>query len=204
MTIMRENFNPAGEVVWAKFSQEKPRFKETDRNSLSRAQKEGMRYERRAHEYLREIQATADRSASASTRSGESYELVLSPWIVFQSKSDQSFDSNSNGSSVRFCQPDAIFVSSKRPRVILIEIKYSHTNEAWRQLRLLYEPVLRKLFEPTFGSELEIACIELCRWFDPHEPFTEHFYYEENPLDARSGKLGIHIYRPRGRAKKAR
>lgn len=174
--MKQPTFYPASGVIFAQFTETKPKFTETPLNLFTRAQKEGLRYEKKAHDYLKGL-LLAEKNTN--------FELMLSPWIMFKTKHD-SFE------RIRFCQPDAILISADRSRIILCEIKYQHTNEAWKQLRLLYEPVLRHIFPLA-----SIACIEICRWFDPHTNFAEHYYYAENPLSAIAEKLGVHIYRPR-------
>lgn len=169
-------FYPASSVIYASFTEQRPKFTENPVNTFTRAQKEGLRYEKKAHEYLRKLLV-----ASKDT----DYELKVSPWIIFRSSHDDP-------KRIRFCQPDALLISSDQTKIILFEIKYQHTNDAWKQLRLLYEPVLRVMF-----PHASIACIEMCKWFDPHIAFVEHFYYSEDPLRATFEQLGVHIYRPR-------
>lgn len=169
-------FYSASGVISANFTDLRPKFTENPISTFTRAQKEGLRYEKKAHEYLKKLLV-----ASKDTE----FELRVSPWIMFRCSSD-------NPTRIRFCQPDALLISSDNTKLILFEIKYQHTNEAWKQLRLLYEPVLRFMFPLA-----SIACIEMCKWFDPHVSFGEHFYYSEDPLRATVEQLGVHIYRPR-------
>lgn len=171
-----KTFYPASGVTFATFTNTKPKFTENPVIALTRAQKEGLRYEKKVHEYLQSLLLRAQDT---------NYELKLSPWIMFKASSD-SFK------RIRFCQPDAVLVSRDNLRIILCEIKYQHTNDAWKQLRLLYEPVLRHIYPLA-----SIACVEICKWFDPHINFGEHFYYNEDPLQAISSSLGVHIFRPR-------
>lgn len=174
--MQRATFYPASGVTFASFTENRPKFTETSPSSFTRAQKEGLRYEKKAHEYLKDLLVDSQ---------DQNYELKISPWIMFKTKQDPF-------QRIRFCQPDAVLISSDSSRIILCEIKYQHTNEAWKQLRLLYEPVLKFIYPLS-----SIACVEICRWFDPHTSFAEHYYYAENPLAAIAEKLGVHIYRPR-------
>lgn len=172
---MRENFKPAGEVAFAAFASSPPLFtKTTTTAALNKVQKSGLQYEKRAQEYLRRL---------CELREG--IDCVCNPWVIFRRVDDHP-------SSVNFCQPDCLLVSDSK--VIIVECKLSHTGDSYRQLRQLYEPVVRRIY-----PNREIALLEVCKWFDPHTKFPETFYYAETPLDAEVNRLGIHIYKPRGR-----
>lgn len=174
--MRKANFFPATGVTFATFTSQRPSFTENPSSAFTRAQKEGLRYEKKAHEYLKKLLIDAR---------DINFELKISPWIMFKCKHDAS-------TRIRFCQPDAVLISKDETRIILIEIKYQHTNEAWKQLRLLYEPILKFIY-----PKASIACLEICSWFDPHASFQEHYYYSENPLEALSERLGVHVYHPR-------
>jgi len=174
--MRKETFYPASGVIFAQFTDLRPKFTETPVNSFTRAQKDGLRYEKKALEYLGKLLHDAK---------DKIFTLYPSPWIMFKTKHD-------DGKQIRFCQPDAVLISNDASQIILCEIKYQHTSDAWRQLRLLYEPVLKFMY-----PRATIACVEICKWFDPHIQFPEHYYYAENPLEAIYEKLGVHIYRPR-------
>ena len=170
------NFFPATGVTFACFTRNRPKFTENPLTVFTRAQKEGLRYEKKVQEYLQKLLIDAKDT---------NYELKLSPWIMFRQGTDPS-------RRIRFCQPDAVLISKDYSRISIIEIKYQHTNEAWKQLRLLYEPVLKFIYPSS-----SIACLEICRWFDPHAFFNEHYYYSDDPLSALPDKLGVHVYHPR-------
>lgn len=176
MNQHKSTFYPASDVSFAQFTKDRPKFTENPLITLTRAQKEGLRYEKKAHDYLKDL---------LLANKDQNFEIKISPWIIFRCGNDPR-------TRIRFCQPDAVLISNDKSKIILTEIKYQHTSDAWRQLRLLYEPVLKFMFP--FSS---IACVEICRWFDPHTPFPEQFYYNEHPLQAVSEKLGVHIFRPR-------
>lgn len=176
-------FFPASDVTFAEFSKVKPKFTENPVSAFTRAQKEGLRYEKKALEYLRELLINAK---------DVNFELFTSPWIIFKQGSDPR-------TRLRFCQPDAVFISETNKRIIIVEIKYQHTPDAWRQLRLLYEPVIKFMY-----PDFDIALVEICRWFDPHTQFPEQYYYNENPLQSTFGKLGVHIYHPRVKSRPKR
>lgn len=181
---MRENFNPirnASDVVWAKFAADKPTFITTaGKPKLTKVQADGLRYEKRVQEYI------------GSSLSRGDFSVSFNPWIMYRLAGDYS-------SIIRFCQPDCIFYKPFTNHVTIVEIKLSHTADSWRQLRQLYEPVVRYIF----GEETGIALLEVCKWYDPNTQFPETFYYAETILETKRDKIGVHIYRPRGRAKRA-
>lgn len=173
--MSRENFQSVSNVTFAQFTTTKPKFIETSPSLFTRAQKEGLRYEKKVHEYLQKL---------LEKEKSENDELKISPWVMFKTLHD-------SGERIRFCQPDAVLISTEKRKLTIFEIKYQHTNEAWKQLRLLYEPVLSFMF-PSFS----VSCLEICRWFDPHIYFAEHYYYAEHPLHGSDCLLGVHIYNP--------
>lgn len=178
---MRDNFKPAGEVRWASFAANPPSFISTNPPSLTKTQKSGLRYEKRAQEYLQRLVETSSVD--------HNYSCLSNPWLMYSPVND-------NPNAVFFCQPDFICFDNVRNKAIIVEIKLSHTGDSWKQIRQLYEPVLRVIYP---GAS--IAAVEVCKWFDPHTPFPETYYYCENVLGAETDRFGIHIYKPRGKAK---
>lgn len=174
--MSEKTFYPASGVTFATFTTQRPKFTENPINAFTRAQKEGLRYEKKVHEYLKSLLIKSQNM---------DFEIKISPWIMFRAQSDDR-------KRIRFCQPDVLLISKDNSRIVLCEIKYQHTNDAWKQLRLLYEPVLKHIYPLA-----SIACLEICKWFDPHTNFGEHFYYSEDPLQATASQLGVHIFRPR-------
>ena len=70
--------------------------------------------------------------------------LFAAQWIHF-------VDANGAG----YAQPDYFFV--RRGRVLCLECKLTQTSAAWDQLRLLYAPLLRKLFAR------RVDCVQVCK-----------------------------------------
>lgn len=85
------------------------------------AQRAGLRYERKVHEYL-------------SSQYGEAY--VASQWFRYCKR----------GGSPRWCQPDGILHLGNM--AVIFEIKSRFTADAWWQLRGLYAPVVSLAFRP--------------------------------------------------------
>lgn len=180
---MRDNFKPAGEIDFAMFATKSPSFIATSMSNLSKpfltkVQKSGLQYEKRAQAYLINL-----------CKGGDKFICLCNPWIMFRSKRDVS-------NAASFCQPDCLVISKNSTQVIIVEIKLSHTADSWKQLRQLYEPVVRHLYPNS-----KIALLEVCKWFDPHTNFPERYYYADNVLEAQNERLGVHIYKPRGRTR---
>lgn len=175
---MRSNFQPAGEVSFASFAAEPPLFTQ-NKTHLTKVQKDGLRYEKRVQIYLESL-----------CRANEEFACLCNPWIIFGRKGDSP-------TVLNLCQPDCLVINRSARRIIIVEAKLSHTPDSWRQIRQLYEPVVKKIF-PAFS----FSFLEICKWFDPHIGYPETYYYAEHVLEAEEGKIGIHIYKPRGREKK--
>lgn len=139
--------------------------------SLERAKKrgrkmEGLRYERKVHEHL----------------GGRSEFYLASPWIVF------IVDGRPH-----WCQPDGLHFDVARGVLTVIEVKYSHTAEAHRQLRLVYSPVLGQLFPPGLW---DIRLVEVVKWYDPSVAFPEEITMCPDPFKHTSHSIGVHIWKP--------
>lgn len=170
---MRRVCIPAGIVREANFSVAPPAFIKPTKSTGAR--RTGEVYESKAQEYItRELRHVV-----------RPVEVIRSPWIEFASEGDKP-------NTVRYCQPDCLLVDKEARKVTAIEIKLQHCYEAYVQLRKLYEPVLRFLF-----PDFTFAAVELVQWHDAHIVFPEKYYYEEKLVDARAGKLALHIWNPR-------
>lgn len=127
---------------------------------------EGIRFERKAQAHLESL----------------SDFYLPSPWILFIS-----------GGRPHWCQPDGIHFDLDRGTITIVEIKYSHTAEAHRQLRKVYAPVLARLFPPDLWT---FRLVEFVKWFDPSVPFPETPCLTPYPFDHRNDQIGVHIWRP--------
>lgn len=105
-----------------------------------------------------------------------------SPWIRFQENED---------TRVRWCQPDALAFDPWAGRIIIIEVKYQHTSDAWWQLRRLYAPVVKALFP---GYDIHLA--EVCKWYDPAIAFPEQVGMLPSVECASMERIGVHIWKP--------
>jgi hypothetical protein len=127
---------------------------------------EGIRYEKKAQEHLCAL----------------SDYYLPSPWIIFIA----------NGKP-HWCQPDGIHFDFNRGVLTIIEVKYSHTAEAQRQLRHVYAPVLRRMFPAALWT---IRLVELVKWYDPDIKFPEKTVMCPDPFAHQLHAIGVHIWRP--------
>lgn len=100
----------------------------------------GIRYEREVKEFL-----------SLYALGRPEIRFLDGPWIEFQDDSGR-----------RWCQPDGVLANAGEKIVTIAEVKYQHTSDAWWQLKQLYLPVLRVLYQ---GYRFRL--LEIVHWFDP-------------------------------------
>jgi hypothetical protein len=100
----------------------------------SAAQRAGKRYEKRVMAFLRDVFPAR---------------LHEAPWY-------QLVDNH----GMRYCQPDAIL--DLGTYIVVIEVKRTHSVDAWWQLRHLYEPVVS-----VASGNRQVGVLEICRSFDP-------------------------------------
>lgn len=157
-----DGFRPAGHVLTAEFTT--PPALRKKRYSGRRLA--GVQYEKKVHAYLEQLY-------------GERY--VQSPWLKFFSDGKW-----------RWCQPDALVIDLPRGRILIIEVKYQHTSDAWWQVRRLYEPVLRIIFPDVLWT---YEFCEVVKWYDPAVDFPEKVVLAQEPgMPHKAFK--VHIYRP--------
>lgn len=160
-------FRPAGLVRKAELATDVPHFARGTRRS-SGAKARGTRYETRVQEDF-------------DTRYGCHY--LPSPWIYFCEARD-------GASRWRWCQPDGVLILPLSRLIVVVEIKISHTSDAWWQIRQLYQPVLSALFPPELWR---YAACEVCKWYDPAVPFPERLRKTPDPTLLEPGEFGVHI-----------
>lgn len=131
---------------------------------------QGVRYERKAQEYLGGLAPPAVCAA-----------YVPSQWWRF-----------ADAGAVRWCQTDGLFLLPARGLAIVVEVKYQHTPDAWFQLRELYAPVVGRALGPAW----ELALVEVVKWFDPSTFFPEKFVMCPDPLHQSPDHIGVHIWAP--------
>lgn len=157
-------FRPAGSVADVRWEPEGP-FKRKRRLRGSRGR--GVAYERKVLDELRTRYPGA---------------LVASPWFRYREQGSSEW---------HWCQPDALLVDAVERLVILVEVKLSHTVQAYWQTKLLYEPVLRWLFIPGAWS---LATLEITRWYDPSVPFPFRPVMTPEPTQAPPDMFSVWIW----------
>jgi hypothetical protein len=71
-----------------------------------------------------------------------------------------------------------------------VEVKYSHTPEAFFQVEHLYVPVLRAFIGDSYWR---IATVEVVKWYDPSTRFPVRPVLRENLEDVKVGEFAVHI-----------
>lgn len=107
----------------------------------TQAQKMGLRYEQKVHDVLSAIYEA---------------QFTPSPCILFE-----------EGTRLRRAIPDGILMLGNC--VVVVEVKYTHTEFAWWQLKRLYEPLITRIYP---GKT--IRCVEVCHTYDPGTIFHAH------------------------------
>lgn len=93
---------------------------------------------------------------------------------------------------MRWCQPDGLIIDAVSGRIIIVEVKTSHTGEAWWKLHKLYLPVVRALF----GDGFEYRCLEVVRYYDPATLFPLVKLTAEPSAAPPLPFTGVHICTP--------
>lgn len=93
----------------------------------------------------------------------------------------------------KYCQPDGLLINPWHGFITIVECKYSHCPEAYDQLFYTYAPVVRALF----GGLYRIACVEVCKWFDPAIVTAARPVLCKHPDCAPEHEWNVHIYNPR-------
>lgn len=161
----KTNFLPAEGVQKAEWCTQ-PRFIRSGKGAKG-ARAAGLRYERRAQLYL---------AAMAGSR-----EYLRGPWVAFKCHGDAQW---------RYCQPDGVLVEEKR--IVIVEIKYHHTTDAWWQLWRLYRPVVQFLFKGR-----EVLCVEVVKWADMVLPFPGATWAPDPFAPPAPPLTGVHLFNGR-------
>lgn len=153
------------ELCWARLSSPPPFAANRPQRRGRRAQ--GIRYERKVHEHFQELLGPA---------------YAASLWFQYCLPGE---------GRARWCQPDALYVDVQRGRIVIVEVKYQHTVEAWWQLHR-YLAVVREVFGSTFSYTL----CEVVKWYDCAVRFPEAVTMLPNLEAAKPGAFHVHIWRP--------
>ena len=104
-----------------------------------------------------------------------------SPWFRFYDREGE-----------KWCQCDGLLINPWQGQISICEFKYQHTEQAHLQLFSIYLPVVAALFAPVY----RIACVEVCKWFDPAVLCPEQPVLCKDPATAQPGRFNVHIWRP--------
>ena len=132
------------------------------------AQKAGLRYEAKVLDYLRQKFPTT----------------LVSPWIEYGHHEPYSC----------LCQPDAIIINQPQRLITIAEVKYTHTLQAYKQLKLKYLPVCENIFRAGYRFNL----LEITRRLDPaiRYPVTIEFIEDlEKFLSTPTSHIGVYTWR---------
>lgn len=89
----------------------------------------------------------------------------------------------------KWCQPDGLLLDPWRGQITIIEVKYQHTARAYDQLFDVYLPVVLA----AFGLDYQVACLEVCRWYDPTVGAPRKPALCERPERAKPSQFNVHI-----------
>jgi hypothetical protein len=161
---MTKRFHLAEDIQSAHFCSKPPSF--AGRQSAKRGAKaDGLRYERKVQEVF---------------YASDWY--LPGPWILYVV-----------AGAPYWCQPDGLHFDLSRGHITVVEIKLKHTPDSQRQLRGVYEPVLRRIFaRPAWG----VSLVEVCKWYDPDIRYPERHEMISDPFNHFSTHIGVHILRP--------
>lgn len=163
-----KSFKAPGRIQWARFALTPPKFFRVRRFSGRRLA--GLKYEQKAQDML-------------SERFPEQY--VPGPWLYFL-----------NDSGAHWCQPDGILIDVKAGVIVIVEMKYQHTTDAWWQMRELYQKVLMSIFPESLWT---FKVLEVVKWYDPAVRWPERICLLAKPEAAfsiPSTSTGVHIWTP--------
>lgn len=149
------------QIEWAAFRSTGP-FLPSKGNTAS--QKKGLAYERKVlRHYV------------------ETFELRFFPsqWIVYGS-----------GGKTHWAQLDGLLLLEDPARVVILEVKLSHTAQAYWQVENLYRPLVQYLFR---RSNRRVCAVEITKWYDCAVAFPCRPRLLPSILAASEREFGVHI-----------
>jgi hypothetical protein len=82
-----------------------------------------------------------------------------------------------------------LLLDIERRKVLIIEIKYSHTSDAFWQMENVYCPVVKRFFPEGWG----ISTVEVVKWYDPSVVCPRKVTLRESLLDVKPNEFAVHI-----------
>lgn len=158
-----------GEVVESALLIGEPKFIRSGRRRRGRKGM-GLRYEAKVQRHL-----------------GEGFDgFIPGPWFRYCTSDEPS--------RINYAQPDGLLIDLEKGQILICEVKYSHTAEAYFQLVDKYLPIVRKFFN---NSEIwEFATVEICYWYDCAVAFPTKPRLRKEIDTVRPNELAVHICRP--------
>lgn len=109
---------------------------------------------------------------------------IRSPWL--------QYGLSSQPGRTYYAQPDGLLVDLASGVITIVEIKYTHTPDAYFQLIDQYSPIVTDFF----GKELwKFATIEVCRWYDAAIVFPTECKIRDSIASCRPGEFAVSIMR---------
>lgn len=97
---------------------------------------------------------------------------------------------------IRFAQPDGLLILPKRRVLLIVEVKYTHTPDAYWQIEHTYVPLMRCFLGQ--GNPWQIATVEVVKWFDPATRFPVKPTLCADLTQTGCKDFNVHILNPRG------
>lgn len=166
-----------GIINWAQYAPEAPLFKKGKKPT--KVQRDGLLYEEKVHKYIEE---------EVKKKEDKDLHYLKSPWIVYR-------EAGAPFNSLLYCQPDTVLVHLERKLITIVEIKLQHTEQAWWQIRKLYEPILRHIY-PGFN----IHALEVVKWMDGTVAFPESIVYSKDLFSTQDKHFCVHMFSRQSRS----
>lgn len=99
-------------------------------------------------------------------------------WFQYQLENNQ----------IKFCQTDGLLFTPEQKHVLIIEFKYKHTPQAYRQIEEKYVPVIGRVLRGW-----SISTVEVVKWYDPSTPFPVPVSLKEDITETKPNEFGVHI-----------
>lgn len=110
---------------------------------------------------------------------------VPNPWIRLRLRSQRNH---------KFYQPDGLYLDFNRRFCIIVEVKLSHTSDAWWQVTKQYVPAIQHIF-----LGWDIAVVEICCGYDPHVIFPVDISTVYSIAHVQPGQFRFFLSRKRGK-----
>jgi len=107
---------------------------------------------------------------------------LASPWFQYLA---------GDAPRMQWCQPDGLFVDFDAGKIVIVEVKYQHTLDAWYQL-YRYLTVVRHVF----GEIWDYSLCEIVKWYDCALAYPEPVQLLPDLAAAKPNAFHVHILKP--------